>query len=426
MTLLLGSFLILLLLRFPVSFSLLVSSLLYMLVAGINPVVAIQRMSMGIGDSFPLLAVPFFILAGNIMNIGGVTTRIFNFANVLVGHITGGLGHVNILGSVIFAGMSGTAIADAGGLGAIEIKAMKDAGYDEDFAIAVTGASSLIGPIIPPSVPAVVFGVIAGVSVGRLFVAGVIPGLLMALVMGVFVFFVAKKHNYPKNKRASFDQILVATKEAFWCLLTPVLIIGSILGGIITPTEAAVLAVIYSLILALAYKEIGWKDIPKLLLDSANITVGVMLIVACASLFAWILASEQIPQKLTQFFLATIPSLPVAIIVVNVLLLVVGCFMETIAALTILTPVLLPVMVSFGMDPVHFGLIMILNLMIGLLTPPVGMVLYVLSSVTKVPFTRIARVCFPYVVLMFALVLGLAFVPPLATWLPNLVFGVAK
>ncbi len=426
MTLLLGSFLILLLLKFPVSLSLLVSSLLYMLGAGINPVVAIQRMSMGIGDSFPLMAVPFFVLAGNIMNSAGITKRIFNFANVLVGHITGGLGHVNILGSVIFAGMSGTAIADAGGLGAIEIKAMTDAGYDEDFSIAVTGASSLIGPIIPPSVPAVVFGVIAGVSVGRLFVAGIIPGLLMAGVMAVFVFFVARKHNYPKNKRASLKQIFVATKEAFWCLLTPVLIIGSILGGIITPTEAAVLAVIYSLILGLAYGEITWKDIPKLLFDSAKVTVGVMLIVACASLFAWVLASEQIPQKLTQFFVATIPNLATAIIVVNVLLLVVGCFMETIAALTILTPVLLPVMESFGMDPVHFGLIMILNLMIGLLTPPVGMVLYVLSSVTKVPFTRIARVCFPYVVLMTALVLGLAFAPPLATWLPNLVFGVAK
>jgi tripartite ATP-independent transporter DctM subunit len=248
----------------------------------------------------------------------------------------------------------------------------------------------------------------------------------MAGTMAIFVYIVSKKRKYPKSKRATFKEILVATKEAFWCLLTPVLIIGGILGGVITPTEAAVLAVIYSFILGIAYKELSFKDIPRLLLETGKTTVGVMLIVGSASLFAWILASEQIPQKLTAFFMAYIPNLWVAIIVVNVLLLIAGTFMETIAALTILTPVLLPVMVGFGMDPVHFGIIMILNLMIGLLTPPVGMVLYVLASVSKVPFERIAKVCAPYVILMTALLFVFAYVPPLVTWLPNLVFGAVK
>ena len=322
--------------------------------------------------------------------------------------------------------MSGTAIADAAGLGAIELKAMKDAGYDEDFSLAITGASSLIGPIIPPSVPAVVFGVIAGVSIGRLFIAGVVPGLIMGGVMAGFVYVVAKKKQYPKTKRATLKEAIIATKKAFWCLLTPALIIGGILGGVITPTEAAVIAVVYSLVLALVYKDLTLRDIPRLLFDSANTTTAVMIIVGSASLFGWILASAQIPQILTNFFLSTIPNKYIALLVINILLLIAGTFMETIACLTILTPVLMPVAVGFGVDPVHFGIIMILNLMIGLLTPPVGMVLYVLAGVSKVPFERIAKVCFPYVVLMTALLFVFTYVPIIVTFLPNLVFGLPK
>ena len=419
---LLVSFFVLIIVRVPISFALLISSLLYLIGTGINPVVAVQRMAMGIGDSFPLMAVPFFILAGNIMNSGGITRRIFDFANKCVGHVTGGLGHANILASVIFSGMSGTAIADAGGLGAIELKAMKDAGYDEDFSLAITGASSIIGPIIPPSVPAVVFGVIAGVSIGKLFIGGVIPGFIMAFAMGLFVYFESKRKNYPKTKRATFRELAFSVQESFFTLMTPVIILGGIIGGVFTPTEAAMIAVIYSLILSFAYKEIGIRDIPRLLLETVNSTVSVMLIVSCASLFAWILASAQVPQMLASFFLDTLPNKYVALLVINVLLFIAGTFMETISAITILTPVLMPVVVNFGIDPVHFGIVMILNLMIGLLTPPVGMVLYVLAGVSKVPFERIAKVVTPYIVVLSIVLMVITYVPDLVLFLPNLLF----
>ncbi len=419
---LLVSFFLLIILRVPISFSLLISSLIYLTGAGISPIVAVQRMAMGIGDSFPLMAVPFFILAGNIMNSGGITRRIFDFANKVVGHITGGLGHANILASVIFSGMSGTAIADAGGLGAIELKAMKDAGYDEDFSLAITGASSIIGPIIPPSVPAVVFGVIAGVSIGKLFIAGIIPGIIMAFAMGIFVYVESKRKNYPKTKKATSTELAIAVKESFFTLMTPVIILGGIVGGVFTPTEAAMIAVIYSLILSFVYKEIGIKDIPRLLLETINSTVSVMLIVSCASLFAWILASAQVPQMLASFFLDTMPNKYVALLVINLLLFVAGTFMETISAITILTPVLMPVVVNFGIDPVHFGIVMILNLMIGLLTPPVGMVLYVLAGVSKVPFERISRVIWPYIVVLSIVLLVITYVPDIVLFLPNLLF----
>jgi tripartite ATP-independent transporter DctM subunit len=419
---LLVSFFVLIIVRVPISFALLISSLFYLIGTGISPVVAVQRMAMGIGDSFPLMAVPFFILAGNIMNSGGITRRIFDFANKCVGHVTGGLGHANILASVIFSGMSGTAIADAGGLGAIELKAMKEAGYDEDFSLAITGASSIIGPIIPPSVPAVVFGVIAGVSIGKLFIAGVIPGIIMAFAMGLFVYFESKRKNYPKTKRATFKELVFSVQESFFTLMTPVIILGGIIGGVFTPTEAAMIAVIYSLILSFAYKEIGIKDVPGLLLETVNSTVSVMLIVSCASLFAWILASAQVPQMLASFFLDTLPNKYVALLVINVLLFIAGTFMETISAITILTPVLMPVVVNFGIDPVHFGIVMILNLMIGLLTPPVGMVLYVLAGVSKVPFERIARVVTPYIVVLSIVLMVITYVPDLVLFLPNLLF----
>ncbi len=422
MTLLLGTFFLMLLVKMPISFALLSSSVLYLWLNDISFFAAIVRMGMGIGDSFPLLAVPFFILAGSIMNSGGITERIFLFADRLIGHVTGGLGHANILASIIFSGMSGTAIADAGGLGAIELKAMRDAGYDEDFSLAITGASSIIGPIIPPSIPAVVFGVIAGVSIGRLFIAGVVPGLVMALAMSIFVYCQSKRRNYPRKKRASAAELWKSVKKSFFALLTPVIILVCILGGVITPTEAAILAVFYSLLLSVCYGEFGWSDVPRVLRETANSTISVMLIVSCASLFGWILAGEQIPQKLSAYFLGAISSKWLALLVINLLLFVVGTFMETTSALTILTPVLMPVVTGFGIDPVHFGIVMILNLMIGLLTPPVGMVLYVLAGVSKVPFEKITRAVAPYLVVLAIVQMLITFIPQLSLALPNFVF----
>jgi tripartite ATP-independent transporter DctM subunit len=396
-----------------------------MIANGQPPFMAITRMAMGVGDSFPLMAVPFFILAGAIMNTGGITTRIFSFADKLCGHITGGLGHANILASIIFSGMSGTAIADTGGLGAIELKAMKDAGYDDDFSLAITGASSIIGPIIPPSVPAVVFGVIGGVSIGRLFVGGVIPGLIMGLSMAVFVYIQSKRRHYPKQKRATLRELATATRKSFFALLTPVVIIGGIFIGVITPTEAAILAVVYSLILSFAYGDFHRQDFTNVLRETVNGTVSVMLIVSCASLFGYILAAERIPQKMTEFFLTMIPNKYAALLVINILLLVAGTFMETISAITILTPVLIPVALGFGIDPVHFGIIMILNLMIGLMTPPVGMVLYVLSGVSKVPFEQIVKAIWPYIIVLTIVLFILTYVPQIVLFLPDLIFKTA-
>ncbi|AOT72031.1 TRAP transporter large permease [Geosporobacter ferrireducens] len=417
---LLGSFALMLVAGMPVSFCLVISSLFYLTINDISPIIAIQRVAMSIGDSFTLLSVPLFVLAGCIMNSGGITERIFGFANKLVGHITGGLGHANILASIIFSGMSGTAIADTGGLGAIELKAMKDAGYDEDFSLAVTGASSIIGPIIPPSVPAVLFGVIAGVSVGKLFIAGIVPGLFMGLMMSAFVYIQSKRKGYKKTERARVKEILQAFRKSFFAILTPAIIIGGMLGGMFTPTEAAVIAVAYALVLSFVYKEIKLKDIPRLLKETGNNTVSVMLIVAGASIFGWILTIEQVPQKITYLFINNIDNQVVALLFINLLLLMVGMFMETISAITILTPVLLPVVITFGIDPIHFGIIMILNLMIGLLTPPVGMVLYVLSAVSNVPFEKIVKAIWPYIIVLSIVLMIITFVPEIVLMLPGL------
>jgi tripartite ATP-independent transporter DctM subunit len=422
MILLLGSFFVFLLLKVPIAFSLLASSFFYFVTHGISPAMTVIKMTMSIADSFPLMAVPFFILAGAIMNTGGITSRLFGFADKVCGHITGGLGHANILASIIFSGMSGTAVADTAGLGAIELKAMKDAGYDEDFSLAITGASSIIGPIIPPSVPIVVFGVVAGVSIGRLFIGGIIPGLMMGGAMSIFVYLQSKHRGYPQKKLATFPEFATALRRSFFALLTPVLIIGGIFTGVITPTEAAIIAVIYSLVLSIAYREFSRKDFIKVLRETANGTVSVMLIISSAAVFGYVLAREQLPQKMAEFFLTMLPNKYAALIVINIILLIAGTFMETMSAITILTPVLMPIVEGLGINTVHFGIIMILNLMVGLLTPPVGVVLYVLAGVTNVPFEKIVKAIWPYIIVLTLVLVLITFIPPFVLFLPNLFF----
>jgi len=420
-----GLFFLLLFAGVPIGFCLFGSSIVYMLVHELPIEMAASKLVIG-PDSFPLLAIAFFVLAGAIMNTGGITKRLFSFAEKLVGHFTGGLGHANILASIIFSGMSGSAAADVGGLGAIELQAMKDAGYDEDFSLAVTGGSSIIGPIIPPSIPAVVFGVASGVSVGRLFIGGVIPGLMMALAMSVLVYFQCKKRGYSKLKRATLSEIVVSFRSSFFALLTPVIIMGGILGGIFTPTEAAIIAVFYALILAFAYKSITLRDIPRFLLEALQTTIGILFIIASASLFAWVLTISQFPQHFATGFMSVISNKYVALLLLNVFLLIVGCFMETTPAQMILVPILLPMFMKLGVDPVHFGIIMILNLMIGLMTPPMGLVLFVLSSVSKVSIERLSKVIIPYILAIGAVLLLITFVPQFVLFLPDLIYGVPK
>jgi len=382
----------------------------------------LHRMVMGV-DSFPLLAIPFFILAGSLMNEAGLTSQIFNFAKAVVGWLPGGLGHVNIGASIIFAGMSGTAVADAGGLGTIEIKAMTDAGYDIDFSVAVTGASSTIGPIIPPSLPMVIYGVMASASIGKLFIAGFIPGLLMGLALAVMVAYYAHKRHYPRDAKFSFKQLGVSFIEGLPALMTPVIIIGGIASGIFTPTEAAIASVVYALILGLVYRTLNLKKLIAVSMETAETTAVILLIVAGASIFAWVLTANQVTEKFAALVLGITENKYLLLLVINILLLIVGCFMETIASITILTPVLLPVVIKLGIDPIHFGVIMVLNLMIGLLTPPVGMVLFVLTRVAKIPFDRIVRATVPFIIPLVIVLFLITYFEPLCMWLPRILFA---
>ncbi len=411
---------LLLLAAFPVYVCLGGASLAYMLLSGDAPsMMVMHRMVNGI-DSFPLIAVPFFILAGALMNVGGITDRIFDFAKSLIGWMPGGLGHVNVGSSVIFAGMSGAAVADAGGLGMIEIRAMREAGYDDDFSIGVTAASSTIGPIIPPSLPLVIYGVMASASIGKLFIAGLIPGLMMAGALMVMVAIYAKRNRYPRDAALSPRRIASTFSRAFLSLLTPVIIVAGIVMGVFTPTEAAIAAVVYALILSgLVYRSLSWQRLMRIAMETLETTAFVMLIVASASAFAWIMASNQLPELLASSLLGMTQNTVVITLLMLLVLFVVGCFMEPIAAITILVPALLPVATQIGIDPVQFGIIMVLNLMIGLLTPPVGMVLYVLARVSDTPFERCVKATAPFLVPLVIVLLLITFIPALTLWLPG-------
>ncbi|MEX0760208.1 MAG: TRAP transporter large permease [Tistlia sp.] len=407
----------------PVALALAGSSLVFILLSERIPdVVVVHRMINGV-DSFPLLAVPFFILAGNLMNTAGITNRIFDFAKACIGWMRGGLGHVNVGASVIFAGMSGAAVADAGGLGTIEIKAMRDAGYDPAFSVGVTAASSTIGPIVPPSLPMVIYGVMASASIGQLFAAGFIPGLLMAVSLMLMVAWYAHRRRYPRDAAFELRRLGRTFVKAFLSLMTPVIIVGGILFGIFTPTEAAIAASAYALFLgAVVYRTLTWRRLLRVSFDTIETTAVVLFIVAGASIFAWILTSSRVTEHFAAILLGISENPIVILLLMNLLLLVVGFFMETIAAITILVPVLLPIILKVGIDPVHFGVIMVLNLMIGLLTPPVGMVLYVLSRVSGVPFERCVSATLPFLIPLVAVLLLVTFLPQLSLWLPTLIY----
>lgn len=417
------SLILMIVLGFPVAFALAGSALIAIIVDGQVPeLVVLHRMVGGI-DSFPLLSIPFFVLAGALMNSSGITNRIFDFANAMVGWMRGGLGHVNISASIMFAGMSGAAVADAGGLGAIEVKAMRNKGYDAGFSVGVTAASSTIGPIIPPSLPMIIYGVMAGASIGQLFAAGFIPGLLMAIALMAMVAYYAKKRNYPKDARFCVSRITTTFQAAFLSLMTPVIIIGGILFGIFTATEAAIAATAYALLLGtFVYRTLTWQKLVKVSMETIETTSIILLIIAGAAIFSWVLTSQRVTEGFTEWMLTITDSKTAILLLMTLILFVVGCFMETIAAITILTPILLPVAISLGIDPVHFGVMMVLNLMIGLLTPPVGMVLYVLSRVSKVPFEECAKATIPFLIPLVIVLFLVTFIPELSMWLPTLLY----
>jgi TRAP-type C4-dicarboxylate transport system permease large subunit len=462
MIVLVGGFLLLMVLGVPVAVSMATASLAYLAVYGVAPdVIVAQRMIAGV-ESFPLLAVPFFILAGNLMNIAGVTGRIYAFAVALVGWMRGGLAQVNIIGSVIFSGMSGTAIADAAGIGTIEIKAMKDHGYPVEVAVGVTAASATLGPIIPPSLPFVIYGMMANVSIGSLFLGGLIPGVLMTVLMMLTVWIFARIYGWGSDapfevRKVTAAMIEIAVVLAFpltviilerlgasqnasiflalgavlaldyvfkfsavMALMTPVILIGGMTLGWFTPTEAAVAAVMWSLFLGLVrYRSMTMRTLAKATFDTIETTASVLFIVTAASIFAWLLTVSQTAAAMSNFIFALTDNKYVFLILVNLLMLFVGCFLDTIAAITILVPILMPIVLKFGIDPIHFGLIMTLNLMIGILTPPVGMVLFVLARISRLSIERTTMAILPWLAPLFVALIAITFIPEITLWLPR-------
>jgi tripartite ATP-independent transporter DctM subunit len=400
------------------------SSCLAYLMANGEILLSIPQRLTASANSFPLLAAPFFMLTGMAMNTAGITRRIYNFAECLAGRFRGGLAHVNVIGSVIFAGMSGSAVADAAGLGTIEIKAMTDEGYPRPFSAAVTAASATIGPIIPPSVPLLIYGVLADVSIGRLFAGGFIPGFLMAGALMVMIRWMAHRRGFGAHPAPTFREFATKSRKAFLSLMTPVILFGGMMIGVFTPTEAAFIAASYALVLGVfVYREISWRELPRLFLDTVETNAVVLMLVMTASLMGWVLARAQVPQQLGAFILGTTRNPLIILLMINIFLLIVGCFMEALAAMIILVPVFMPVIQSVGIDPVHFGLVMTLNLMIGTLTPPVGIVLFVVARVANLPYEVVMRATAPFLIPLIAVLILITLFPPLVLWLPNLIFG---
>ncbi|MCP1314410.1 MULTISPECIES: TRAP transporter large permease [unclassified Halomonas] len=416
-------FLVLLVVGMPIAFALGIASVSYLLLEGISLTIVPQRMYAGI-DTFVLLCIPGFVLAGNLMNVGNITEHIVRFSNALLGHIRGGLGLANVGGSMIFGGISGTAVADSASIGSVMIPGMARSGYDKPFAAAVTAASSTVGPIIPPSVPMIIAGSLSGISVGRMFLAGAVPGILMGLAMMVTVYILAVRRGYPKEKRVPVLQLLREAKTAFWALLMTVIILYGIIGGFFTPTEASIVACLYALVVGMfVYKGLTLRKLPGILVDTVLTSSALLLMVGLANLFGWILTSEQIPQMIATMILSISENPLIVLLILNLILLFVGAFMETIAALIILFPALVGVATGVGVDPVHFAVIAVLNLMIGLTTPPVGVCLFVVAGIGKLPMLTVARAIVPFLLCNLGVLLLVTYVPAISLWLPNLLMG---
>jgi tripartite ATP-independent transporter DctM subunit len=416
-----GTFIALLCISAPITVALGGCSLVYALVGGTVPITTLIQTTFGGLTSFPLLAIPLFLLAGNLMNAGGLTPDLVNFARLLLGHIRGGLGHATILACAIFAAISGAAVATAVAIGVVMIPAMKEAGYDDDLAAALTSTAACLGPIIPPSIPFIIYGVTANVSIAGLFLGGVFPGIVLAGALMMYMYLVARKRNYPRYAKKSAKEVLVAAYKALPALFMPVLIMGGILSGMFTPTEAAGVTVVYSAAMgAFYYRKLNFKNLPKVMLTSGLESGMVMMLIAMSEPFGWFVAMDQIPQLLIEWISAVTASPYMILFLVNIFLILLGIPMETAPALVIVTPVLAPIAATVGIDPVHMGIVVCLNLVLGLITPPVGAVLFAVCGMANMPLDRLSKAIWPPFLVALVVLAIVTYIPWLSTFLPKL------
>ncbi|MDR1932289.1 MAG: TRAP transporter large permease [Spirochaetales bacterium] len=417
-------FMAVLLIGIPVAFSLGIAGLLGFISSSSSVAFSViaQKMMTSL-NNFILLAVPLFILAAKLMNTAGITKKIFSFADTCVGFMPGGLGHANAFASLIFAGMSGAAVADVAGLGQIELDAMADAGYDKGFSVAITAASSTIGPIFPPSIPMLVFALASGVSVGRLFLGGIVPGVLMTVSLMVMVWIYAVKRKYPRKPFPTLKLFAQSLYNALLPLLTPVILLGGIWTGFFTPTEAAAVAVFYAILIGtLVLKELNLKIIVDIFIDTAKETAIIGFIITTAAFCGWILMRTGITIRISQAFLSISANPLLVLYTINIFLLILGCFLDSTVSILILSPILVPVIEQLGIDPVHFGVVMVLNLMLGLLTPPFGVVLFVIQHISKLSFAKVVKETMPFLVPLFIVLFLTTTFPGIVLWLPNLLY----
>ena len=407
------------LLGVPIAFALGLACLSYLLLTGTPLIVMPMKMYSGI-DVFVLLSIPGFILAGNLMNAGGLTQRIVALCNHLVGHVRGGLALANVASAMLFAGISGTAISDTASIGSVMIPAMRREGYDADFACAVTAASSTVGPIIPPSVSMIIAATLTGLSVGKLFLAGAIPGLLLGASLMAYTYHASRRRGYPKHARSGWRAVRASLRDTSWALLMTALILYGIIGGLFTPTEASIVAVLYAaLVGAFAYRQLTLKRVLAVVLDSMRTSAALMVLIGFANLFGYLLIVERMPQAVSAAILGVSDDPYVVLLLVNLFLIFVGTFMETIAALLILFPILLKVALAVGVDPIHFSVVALLNLMIGLTTPPLGVCLFVAAGIGKVPIGAVSRAGLPFLLVSLTVLALVTLWPGVSLWLPG-------
>jgi tripartite ATP-independent transporter DctM subunit len=407
--------------RMPIAFGMLISGIFYFLLSG-QDVSKIVNIACGnMFSSFVMLAAPLFIFTANVMNSGKVTDQIFRFANALVGRWKGGAGHVNVLASLIFSGMTGSAIADASGLGLMEIEQMRKEGYDDGFSCAITAASATVGPIFPPSIPMIIYALLSGASIGNLFLGGMVPGILLAMILMIYVAVVSHLRNYPQGGKYTFKEFFRHTLEAFPALLTPVILLGGIYGGVITPTEAGAVAALYALVIsALVYRNIGLPELWRILKDTAAMTGILGIFIASSMLFSYIVALEQIPNFVAQAMLSLTDNKYVFLLIVNIVFLLLGMVMDVSTIQLVFVPIVIPLVKLLGIDLVHFGVVINLNMMIGLSTPPFGMLLFIIAGVSKTPLKKIVREILPMVAVMIGLLFLITYVPEIVMWLPHI------